>query len=62
MQIPIFNATFDQQQPIISLVNQIFSAKQADPMADTVALERKIDKLVYGLYELTEEEIAVIEY
>jgi len=39
----------------------ILSTKQANPAADTAALEREIDGLVYGLYELTEEEIAVIE-
>jgi len=39
----------------------ILSAKKENPAADTAALEREIDGLVYGLYELTEEEIAVIE-
>jgi hypothetical protein len=29
--------------------------------ADTTALEKEIDRLVYGLYGLTEEEIEVIE-
>jgi hypothetical protein len=28
---------------------------------DTAALEREIDELVYGLYGLTAEEIAVVE-
>ena len=35
-------------------------AKQANPAADTAALERQIDELIYGLYGLTEEEIGVI--
>ena len=35
--------------------------KQADPKADTSALEKEIDKLVYELYGLTEEEIKVVE-
>lgn len=35
--------------------------KQYNPKADTSALEREIDRLVYGLYELTEEEIAIVE-
>ena len=29
--------------------------------ADTTALEREIDRLVYELYDLTPEEIAVVE-
>jgi hypothetical protein len=28
---------------------------------DTSALEREIDRLVYGLYGLTEEEIRIVE-
>jgi hypothetical protein len=28
---------------------------------DTTALEREIDRLVYELYGLTEEEIAIVE-
>jgi hypothetical protein len=32
-----------------------------DPHADTSALEREIDRLVYQLYELTDDEIAVVE-
>jgi hypothetical protein len=59
--IPIPSVTAQQQLPIITLVNQILSAKKENPAADTSALEREIDKLVYGLYGLTDEEIAVIE-
>jgi len=29
--------------------------------ADTSALERQIDKMVYALYDLTPEEIAIVE-
>ena len=39
----------------------ILSAKQENPAADTADLEREIDRLVYGLYGLTEGEIGVIE-
>ncbi len=44
-----------------ALVTQILSAKQADPQADTAALEREVDMLVYGLYGLTEEEVGIVE-
>jgi hypothetical protein len=37
------------------------SAKHQNPNADTSQLEREIDQLVYRLYDLTEEEIKLIE-
>lgn len=43
------------------LVPCILTAKQADSTADTTALEREIDGLVYALYGLTEEEIRIVE-
>jgi adenine-specific DNA-methyltransferase len=54
-----------QNQPIanqiITLVDQILSAKKQNPEADTSQLEIKIDQLVYKLYNLTEDEIEIIE-
>lgn len=49
------------QQPFISLVNQILKLKQQNPSADTTDLEAQIDHLVYQLYDLTEEEIKIVE-
>lgn len=43
------------------MVAQILSAKKSNPQADTSALEAEIDKLVYQLYGLTDEEIAIVE-
>ncbi len=37
------------------------SAKRANPAADTSALEREIDGLVYALYGLTPAEIKIVE-
>jgi len=45
------------QQPFITLVTQIFAAN----MPDTSALEKQIDKMVYALYGLIEEDIAEVE-
>ena len=42
-------------------VNKIIELKKANPQADTTSLETEIDKMVYELYELTEEEIGIIE-
>lgn len=46
---------------IENLVDQILTAKKLNPNADTAQLEKQIDQLVYQLYDLTEEEIAIIE-
>ncbi|MCX5914953.1 MAG: hypothetical protein NTV04_23850 [Deltaproteobacteria bacterium] len=37
------------------------AAKAADPAADTLVLEGEIDRMVFELYGLTEEEIAIVE-
>ena len=42
-------------------VEKILVAKKTDSNADTTELENEIDKLVYELYNLTEEEIAIVE-
>jgi len=51
----------EAQQPFIEKVNQILALKKADPKADTSQLENEIDQMVYALYELTDEEIGIIE-
>jgi hypothetical protein len=43
------------------VVDRTLAAKQRDAEADTSALEREIDKLVYALYGLTPEEIKIVE-
>ena len=59
LQIPIFKTK--EVKPITSIVDQILSTKAANPKADTSQLEKQIDEMVYKLYELTDEEIAIIE-
>lgn len=51
----------DKANEIAEISKQILSAKQKDPDADTSALEHQIDEMVYKLYGLTPEEIAIIE-
>ena len=58
--IPVPRLNVTKQRPIVRLVDRILAAKDADPDADTVALEAEIDRLVYALYGLTEEEIAAV--
>ena len=60
-ELPIPDVTSEQQSQIIALVDKILKAKAADPNADTSNLENEIDKLVYDLYDLTDDEIAIVE-
>ncbi|PIQ49611.1 MAG: type II restriction endonuclease [Cytophagales bacterium CG12_big_fil_rev_8_21_14_0_65_40_12] len=55
-QIPMVDST-----SLESKVDQILSLKKENPQADTSALEREIDLMVYELYGLSEEEIKIIE-
>ncbi len=57
--LPAVNATM--QQPIITIIDRILEAKSINRQADTSSLESEIDRLVYKLYELTEEEINIVE-
>ena len=59
--IPIPKISEKEQQPIVSLVDKILQTKAKNPNADTSGFERQIDLLVYKLYNLTEEEINLIE-
>jgi adenine-specific DNA-methyltransferase len=57
-QLPIPPATDAQKAPIIGRVQQILSAPDSPGVSQ---LEAEIDSLVYDLYGLTEEEIAVVK-
>ena len=52
--IPIPQIPATKQGTFIRLVDRILEAKDADPKADTDEMEAEIDRLVYGLYGLTE--------
>jgi len=60
-KIPIPSATPDQQSEIEERVEKILAQKKKNPEADVSALEAEIDQLVYKLYDLTPEEIAIVE-
>ncbi|MCF3604281.1 Eco57I restriction-modification methylase domain-containing protein [Planktothrix agardhii 1806] len=59
--LPIKEPTETEELLLEKLVNQILTAKQSNPNADTTILEQQIDQLVYELYGLTEEEIKIVE-
>jgi adenine-specific DNA-methyltransferase len=48
-------------EQIKKLVDQILLAKKEDKDADTKVLEKEIDQIVYGLYNLTPGEIEILE-
>jgi len=58
-QVPIPQIPIEVQQPFIDLVDIILSKKEKNE--DTSKEEAEIDKLVYELYDLTEEEIKIVE-
>jgi hypothetical protein len=51
----------DKQTRIAKLAEKIHESQGASKRADTSALEREIDQLVYALYGLTPEEIKIVE-
>ncbi len=63
-KLPMFELTKSNKptaDKIIALVDKILQAKEKDPKANTQGLEKEIDALVYRLYNLTDEEIKIIE-
>ncbi len=60
-KLPLKCVNEKDQAPLINIVNQIISMKKGDVHSDTSALENQIDQIIYKLYSLTGEEIAVIE-
>ena len=50
-----------ENEGISALVSQILTVKRDDPNADVSELENEIDRVVYSLYNLTPDEIAIVE-
>ena len=59
--IPLKEISKPKQRPFVELVRKIVMTKKRDPNADTSTLECQIDQMVYKLYDLTPEEIAIVE-
>ncbi|WP_459166266.1 class I SAM-dependent DNA methyltransferase [Helicobacter pylori] len=63
-RLPIPKITTKNQelaQKITDCTRKILQTKEKDPKANTQELEKEIDALVYQLYNLTDEEIKIIE-
>ncbi|EHE0129834.1 class I SAM-dependent DNA methyltransferase [Campylobacter coli] len=64
LNIPIVDTNSKNKKladELINLVDEILKAKEQNKNANTQELENKINSLVYKLYNLTEEEIKIIE-
>ncbi len=59
VKIPIKNISIKERSPFTSLVDQILDLKKSG--GDTTKLEIQIDAMVYELYDLTPDEIALVE-
>lgn len=59
--LPIAYGSEQERQAIETVVRRISSVKSQNPTADVTAQEAEIDRLVYGLYGLTTEEIKIVE-
>lgn len=58
-EIPIKDIPLKEQEVFINLVDRIIEGKKSG--IDMRELEEEVDRLVYRLYELSEEEIKIIE-
>ncbi|WP_462197630.1 type IIG restriction enzyme/methyltransferase [Campylobacter jejuni] len=64
LNIPVVNINSKNEKlanKLISLVDEILKVKEQDKNANTQELENKINSIVYKFYNLTEEEIKIIE-
>jgi TaqI-like C-terminal specificity domain/Eco57I restriction-modification methylase len=60
-KLPVVPASPEQQAPIIQLVEKLITVRKQDPESNSTVLERQLDQLVYELYNLTPDEIKIIE-
>ncbi len=60
-QIPIATGNDSVRKKISDLVNEILTTKKQNPAADTSDLESQVDQLIYKAYDLTDDEIKLVE-
>lgn len=60
-EFPIPKIPVEKQESIFKLVKKILDTKKKKPELDIAPLEYRIDQIVYDLYGLQPEEIAIIE-
>ena len=60
-QLPMKLIDENTKKKMIDYVDKILEFKMTDPLADTSSIEYDIDKMVYEIFELNNDEIKVIE-
>ena len=60
-ELPVKWCTKVEQRNICSIVDAILSAKRTNPSSDTSLLEAKVDFLIYRLYNLTYDEVLIVD-
>jgi hypothetical protein len=59
--LPIKVVSSEVENQLEMLVNKIIERKSENPSSDTSSIEGEIDTIVYSLYNLTNDEISVVE-
>ncbi|MFH0759845.1 MAG: Eco57I restriction-modification methylase domain-containing protein [Bacteroidota bacterium] len=59
--IPVKQISEKEEYPFKELIKTICDLKECDFQSEITEIENEIDRLVYNIYELTEEEIKIIE-
>ena len=60
-EVPIKYVETKEQEPIVSLVKEIIDLKRKNQKTDVTDLEKKIDQLVYDLYDIKKEQQDIVE-
>ncbi|MNY74558.1 hypothetical protein D3C86_2136140 [compost metagenome] len=60
-RIPIPNNILSVKEKVSEIVNQINNFRTNNLNHDVADLERQIDQIIFQLYNLSDEEIAIIE-
>ena len=62
LKLPVPNLSDGQKQELLSKVTALIEIKKSDFDADVSELEDELNQLVYECYDLSDEEIQVIEH
>ena len=61
MKIPILAENDIKYQNVINLTNQIIKETSFDERLQLVSLQEEIDRNIYNIYQLTDDEIEIVE-
>ena len=59
--LPIVEAAKETEKKLAALAGQVIAGKKKSPPENTLPYEQEIDAIVYSLYQLTPEEIAIVD-